>query len=432
MRTRFLRRTAAALVVLATVLGIGALTTAPAAALRSGTRSNEPWVVQLYDSFDGRDGRSCTGTAIAADWVLTADHCPSSHVYYRYSLDPAEDEVLATVPVAETISLAPADMKLLRLSRDHVLPQYPTLLPKGYRRGSVGDVYGMGASPLALQRTEKVRVHDVLQTDDDVLELTSTAMTDRAEQIGEPGDSGGPLMIGGRLVGVLHGTSVGGARVQQMYYSDVGPAVAKLKELQEHGRFPRHTSPEQASGITDVSVVRGYVEATMSEALVRSGKRVVFWVNGRYAGDYNEGRGWYAWKYDVPGGTKIVPTTPVKDGDLVQVGVLASGVDVAAADLLFQSTLDGIDSVQRTGDRVAVTMSRALVNSGKRVVVWVDGVYRAEVLDDVSLYASKSNIDGASIITPDGTVPEGALVQIGVLPAGTDLDQAEILDTRVL
>jgi hypothetical protein len=248
MRTRFLRRTAAALVVLATVLGIGALTTAPAAALTSGTKSNEPWVVQLYDSLDGRDGVSCTGTAIAADWVLTADHCPSSHVYYRYSPSPVEDEVLATVPVAETISLAPADMKLLRLSRDHVLPQYPTLLSKGYRRGSVGDVYGMGASPLALQRTEKVRVHDVLQTDDDVLELTSTAMTDRAEQIGEPGDSGGPLMIGGRLVGVLHGTSVGGARVQQMYYSDVGPAVAKLKELQEHGRFPRHTSPEQASG----------------------------------------------------------------------------------------------------------------------------------------------------------------------------------------
>jgi hypothetical protein len=122
----------------------------------------------------------------------------------------------------------------------------------------------------------------------------------------------------------------------------------------------------------------------------------------------------------------------VKDGDLVQVGELATGVDVAAADLLFQSTLTGVDSVQRTGDRVAVTMSRALVNSGKRVVVWVDGVHRAEVLDDVSLYASKSNIDGASIVTPDGAVPEGALVRIGVLPAGTDLDQAEILDARVL
>ncbi|QHC63336.1 trypsin-like serine protease [Rathayibacter festucae] len=432
MRTRFLRRTAAALVVLATVLGIGALTTAPAVALTSGTKSNEPWVVQVYDKIVGIQTNTCTGTAIAADWVLTVDHCPASHVYYRYAPSPTEDEVTEAVPVAESISLAPVDLKLLHLSRPHALPHYPRLVPGGYRVGSVGDVYGLGPDMFPTQRTEKVWIRKVGRMPNGALGMYSTATTGSTEQIGDTGDSGGPLIVNGNLVGVFYGTTLLGDPVQMMGYTDVRPALEKLKELQGHDRSPREAASDPTVGITDVSVVRGYVEATMSEALVRSGKRVVVWVNGRYAGDYNEGRGWYAWKYDVPGGTKIVPTTPVKDGDLVQVGVLASGVDVAAADLLFQSTLDGIDSVQRTGDRVAVTMSRALVNSGKRVVVWVDGVYRAEVLDDVSLYASKSNIDGASIITPDGTVPEGALVQIGVLPAGTDHDQAEILDARVL
>ncbi|WP_208645081.1 trypsin-like serine protease [Rathayibacter festucae] len=428
-----MRHIAAGVVCLAIVLGVGVGAAAPAAALTSGTRSNEPWVVEVYGSrFGLQGGLPCTGTAIAADWVLTADHCEATDVFYRYTPSEGGEEVRAEVAVAETISLAPLEMKLVRLSKRHELPRYPTLRPGGYRVGSVGNIYGVGEGWLALQRTEKVWIRNVGPMAHGAIGIHTTATNGGTEQIGQPGDSGGPLIVNGNLVGVFYGTTEPDESVQKMGYTDVGPVVAKLKELQAHGRFPRDVSSDHAVGITDVSVVRGYVEATMSEALVRSGKRVVVWVNGRYAGDYNEGRGWYAWKYDVPGGTKIVPTTPVKDGDLVQVGELASGVDVAAADLLFQSTLDGIDSVQRTGDRVAVTMSRALVNSGKRVVVWVDGVYRAEVLDDVSLYASKSNIDGASIITPDGTVPEGALVQIGVLPAGTDLDQAEILDARVL
>ena len=156
------------------------------------------------------------------------------------------------------------------------------------------------------------------------------------------------------------------------------------------------------------------------------------WVNGRYAGELDDGRFFYSWKRDVPGGAVMVPTADVRDGDLIQVGELASGVDVAAADLLFQSTLNGVDSVRRSGDRVAVRMSEALVHSGKRVVIWVDGVYRAEVIDDVSYYASKSNDAHGSLITPDGTVADGALVTIGVLPSGTDLDRAEILDARTL
>ncbi|NQX14640.1 trypsin-like serine protease [Rathayibacter sp. VKM Ac-2857] len=432
MRARVLRRTAAVLAVLAIVLGIGVQTTAPVAALTSGTKSNEPWVVQVYDTLAGIQTTTCTGTAIADDWVLTADHCPASHVYYRYAPSPSEDEVTEAVPVAESISLAPADMKLLRLSRPHALPRYPRLVPDGYRVGSVGHVYGLGPDLFPTQRTEKVWIRRVGRMPNGVIGFHSTATTGGTEQLGETGDSGGPLIVNGNLVGVFYGTTLPGERVQMMGYTDVRPAAAKLKQLQGHDRSPREAASDATAGITDVSVVRGYAEVTMSEALVHSGKRIVVWIDGRYAGDYNEGRGWYAWKYDVPGGTKIVPTTPVKDGDLVQVGELASGVDVAAADLLFQKSLTGVDSIQRTGDRIAVAMSRALVNSGKRVVIWVDGVYRAEVLDDVSLYASKTNIDGASIVTPDGTVPEDALVQIGVLPAGTDIDQAEILDSRIL
>lgn len=431
MRIRFLRRTAAALAVLATVLGIGALTTAPAAALTSGTRSNEPWVVEVYGTWFGSQNSSCTGTAIAADWVVTAGHCSSHQVFYRYTPTPGADEVREEVAVAEEISLAPADLKLLRLSRPHELPRYPTLDPHGYHVGSAGAVYGMADGLLALQRTEKVWVTGFRRSKEGVFTIVTTATTGAVEQIVQPGDSGGALIVAGNLVGVTTGRTSAHESEQSVTYADVRPVVEKLWELEVHGRFPRGAESTTTADITDVSVVRGFAEVTMSEA-VYSGKRVVVWIDGRYAGDLNDDRGWSVWRYSVPGGTKIVPTTPVEDGDVVQVGALASGTDLVEADPLFRKTLNGVNGVQRTGDRVAVTMSRALVHSGERVLVWVNGAYYADVQNDVSHYASKTTIDGASIVTPDGTVKDGDLVRIGVVPDGTDVDQAEILDARVL
>ena len=418
--------------VLLVAAGMGVVSAIPAAALTSGTRSNEPWVVEVYGSrFGVQGGRPCTGAAIAEEWVLTADHCEATDVFYRYTPSGGE-EVRAEVAVAEAISLAPLDMKLLRLSERRELPRFPKLRPGGYRVGSVGDVYGVGEGLLALQRSEKVWIRNVGPMAHGAIGMYTTATTGGAEQIAQPGDSGGPLMVGGNLVGVFYGSTELDEPVQKMGFTDVGPVVAKLRELQAHGRFPREASPERAPEIADVAVARGHVEVTLSDALVHSGRRVVVWVNWRYAGELDDGRFFYSWKRDVPGGAVMVPTADVRDGDLIQVGELASGVDVAAADLLFQSTLNGVDSVRRSGDRVAVRMSEALVRSGKRVVIWVDGVYRAEVIDDVSYYASKSNDAHGSLITPDGTVTDGALVTIGVLPSGTDLDRAEILDARTL
>ena len=427
-----MRRLVTATVAVAILAGAGLVGTAPAAALSSGTRSNEPWVVEVYGVRFDLPNTSCTGTAIAADWILTADHCAASRVYYRYTPSPGADEVREEVPVAEEISLAPADMKLLRLSRRKELPYYPGLAPRGYRIGSVGRVFGMGESDLALQRSEKVWVRSIAWRPHRVLSLRTTATTGAALQMGQKGDSGGPLLVDGRLVGVFFGTSPAADSEQSMVYSDVGPVVAKLKQLQEHGRFPRDAPGTSASGILDVAVARGHAELTMSDALVHSGKRIVVWADGRYIGSLEDGSLYYSWRHDVQGATIMTPTTPVQDGDLLQIGELPTGVDVSQAELLFQTTVNGVDRVQRTGDRVAVTMSRALVNSGKRVVIWIDGVYRAEVLDDVSFYASKTNDAHGSVIIPDGTVADGALVQIGVLPAGTDIDQAEILDARVL
>ncbi|NQX03891.1 trypsin-like serine protease [Rathayibacter sp. VKM Ac-2856] len=427
-----MRMTAAVLAVLAVVLGAGVLTAAPAEALRSGTRSDRPWVVEVYGTLFGLQTTTCTGTAIAADWVLTADHCPADRVFYRYAPTPGAEEIRAEVPVAESISLAPADMKLVRLAQPQELPSYPALLPDGYRVGSVGEVYGMGDDFFALQRREKVWVVRQGRMPKGIIGIHTTGTTGGAEQIGQTGDSGGPLIVAGRLVGVFFATTMPDEPVQMMAFSDVRPAVAKLKELQKHGRFPREATFDRTPGIMDVSVAHDRLQVTLSDELMHSGKRVVVWVDGRYVGELADGRLIYSQKREVPGGATMIPTTPVADGGLVQIGELASGVEVREADLLFQQRLNGVDAVRRSGDRLAVTLSRALVNSGKRVVIWVDGVYRAEVLDDVSLYASKTNIDDASIVVPDGAVEEGALVQIGVLPAGTDLEKAEILDARIL
>lgn len=184
----------------------------PAQAITGGERATDPAVVQiLIHTRPQGEPHRCTGTVIAAHWVLTARHCITS--------DPGELETTpARVAVhtsndvrkpgpAHTVDrLVPAkdtDLALLHLARPSAVKEMPQLSTSSPQNGEAVTLFGYGKGR-----------HDVRQQ---WLMKASLTVVGRSDTVlGEPllvlkgvtgtsnhGDSGGPVLDGrGRLIGV--------------------------------------------------------------------------------------------------------------------------------------------------------------------------------------------------------------------------------------
>lgn len=193
-------------------LAIGAVLTTPSSALASGIPTagpapniiggqpvtSAPWAAAVYRS---TGSFTCSGTIIAATWVLTARHCVSAGISVRIG-NVVRDQ--GTQVNVLSSSLSPGgDLALLRLGRA-INTTFSPLGSAHPATGATNSIYGWGRTsqtgPAATQlRTAQVRVTSTNCRDAfGGRAICSNGITGVAWS----GDSGGPQYSGGLQVGV--------------------------------------------------------------------------------------------------------------------------------------------------------------------------------------------------------------------------------------
>lgn len=189
-------------------LGTGVASAAPVGGgatpdIVGGTKSSAtPWEVQLIFQQNG-SSFGCTGEAISAEWVLTANHCvdgdQSMNVYYSNSTTNRGPAIAAD----NLYSSSNGDVALVHLSQPKNLNSYAPLADSyTARSGDKGIVMGYG------HRANGANADGLYQANVQVVGSSTDAYYGTAVHIkgvngsSNHGDSGGPLIIGGKVVGV--------------------------------------------------------------------------------------------------------------------------------------------------------------------------------------------------------------------------------------
>ncbi|GLK91461.1 hypothetical protein GCM10017655_45250 [Pseudomonas turukhanskensis] len=91
-----------------------------------------------------------------------------------------------------------------------------------------------------------------------------------------------------------------------------------------------------------------------------------------------------------------------------------------------------ISNVKVENSAVSVTISSELINSGKQIVVWVNGRYLGEVNKNGAYYATRENINGGAIYRMGGfRVNDTDIVQIGIVTGANNPQAAKLLYEKV-
>ncbi|MDN5668108.1 MAG: S1 family peptidase [Renibacterium salmoninarum] len=190
-------------------LGTGAASAAPVAGggatpdIVGGTKAPAtPWAVQLVFVQNGGT-YGCTGEAISADWILTANHCidgdTSMNVYYSNSTTNRGTAIKAD----KWVTSGKGDVALVHLSQSKNLGSYPALADSyTATSGDAGKIMGYG------RRANAANADGLYQANVTVTGKSTDAYRGTAVHIkgvdgaAHHGDSGGPLIVGGKIVGV--------------------------------------------------------------------------------------------------------------------------------------------------------------------------------------------------------------------------------------
>jgi hypothetical protein len=391
-----------------------------AQAIIEGEVSSKPWVVEVVGTkpFGGLD--VCVGTAVSASVVITAEHCLADAVTFDNY----------TINVASRHPVPGIDVQILILARPNPLAEYPTLGPN-YRTlgplpaGRVATTYGYSANRYP-QKSLSIQVlaHGLIDGRE-VLKMTSPK--------GHPehGDSGAPLILDGMLVGVLRGafeTLPNGKLVY--YYDGLSSTLSMIREL-EHSRQMRSVvrADDARAWLSAVEVNNGALTFTLSHAFIQSGRRVVAWINGRYTGEVVGNKSYYAYEHDGPDGvTYSMGGIPVRDSDIVKIGLATGHNNADRAELLYKTPPYGIEKVAFDNGALAIRMSAKLAASGHKVVVWVNGRYTGAVENNTVYYGSKQRLgDSWQLRFANIAVNYGDSVQVGVLTTGSSPNTSFLL-----
>jgi secreted trypsin-like serine protease len=161
-----------------------------------GTVSSAPWAAAVFRS----GSFTCSGTIIAAQWVLTARHCTSSSMQVRVgSVNRTSGGVVANV-----VSFSSRfDLAVLRLDRS-ISTTYMRLGSTNPPVGSTNNIYGWGMTCYSgcgastVLKTATVRVSGSSTDAYGGPAIASTRINGNAWR----GDSGGPETYNGLQVGV--------------------------------------------------------------------------------------------------------------------------------------------------------------------------------------------------------------------------------------
>ncbi|MBP1134500.1 hypothetical protein JOE31_000732 [Arthrobacter sp. PvP023] len=170
--------------------------------------SDAPFAAQIaYDTAGTRVG--CTGSQISAEWVITARHCDSARLQSVRLGTPYLGAGGSVRTVAARYPSTAGDVLLLKLSTPYP-GQYASLSRTTPAPGSDARAFGWGDQAEgsgAMSFQLKAAGATVAGQGSDAFGGLSVRTRSRT---GHPlsGDSGGPLIVGGKLVGVLSTSSV--------------------------------------------------------------------------------------------------------------------------------------------------------------------------------------------------------------------------------
>jgi secreted trypsin-like serine protease len=167
-----------------------------------GTASSAPWSAQIYwNNVTANDGFECSGTIIAARWVLTAQHClnlAGMHVKVgRVTLGQG------TRAAVDQQNASPnGDIALLHLSTA-IKTTYMQLGSRNPAVGSTNRIYGWGRTVNTSPPSPTLKTANVRVTGNSLDAFGGTAIASQGiDGAAWHGDSGGPELSGGVQVGV--------------------------------------------------------------------------------------------------------------------------------------------------------------------------------------------------------------------------------------
>jgi len=226
--------TATVAVTVATLAGAAA----PASALSGGTVDTNPAVVSVGY------GR-CTGVQISESIVLTAAHCAVPRAGFLTVKSDGWYDPTQSLFIDRFVRSSGGDVAIAHLEKPHPLASYPRVnLNYKPAVGQTGVIYGAGSPTGGQQRTAPITV------------VASGAYVAGGPtiQVNAPnagprnGDSGGPLIVDGAVVGVLYGG-----------YDDEDGWYSQLSSI-ENAALIASEVPEAAVGYADGKQTAPYYE----------------------------------------------------------------------------------------------------------------------------------------------------------------------------
>ncbi|MCW1250403.1 trypsin-like serine protease [Acaricomes phytoseiuli] len=173
---------------------------------------------------------TCTSSVISAAWVLTARHCLGGNISVQ--VGSASLNGGSRIAAKRTVAWSQGDLALVELAQPYNT-RYPTLDSGVPSTGSTGNIYGWGREtpngpPASQLKTATVRVTGTSTDAYGGVAIAHRGVNGQAWK----GDSGGPLIVNGKLTGVASTSASGGSNPNAAsYYTSVAYGAFWIQQV---------------------------------------------------------------------------------------------------------------------------------------------------------------------------------------------------------